>query len=476
MEGFYVAANAAQFPNPQLLALNEALAHELGFNIDSLRKKAVMIFSGQELPEGANPIAQAYAGHQFGGFSPQLGDGRAMMLGEIVDTKGNRRDIQLKGSGPTRFSRGGDGLASMGPVLREYLMGEGMHALGIPTTRMLAAVSTGSEVYREKTFPGAVVTRVAASHIRVGTFEFFAARRDLERTRKLADYVIERHYPDLMQSSDKYLGLLEAVGKAQAYLIAQWMLVGFIHGVMNTDNFTISGETIDYGPCAFMDRFALPTVFSSIDHGGRYAYGNQPKIGQWNLTRFAETLLPLISDEQEVAVKEAEVILLRFSGIYQAHWIKGMHQKLGLFDTHDPTPDLLTDLTALLETQSLDYTSTMRGLASVLRGDDEPFRASLTDAEAFDAWAVDWLAQIDAQPDGRVGAAARMDQVNPLYIPRNHLVEDALVGAFERQDLTLFNRLLEVISNPFEEREGCDAYAQPAPESFTACYKTFCGT
>lgn len=476
MEGFYVAANAAKFPAPKLLKLNEELAVELGVNVDSLRKEAAEALSGQDLPQGANPIAQAYAGYQFGGFSPQLGDGRAMMLGEVIDSQGNRRDIQLKGSGPTRFSRGGDGLASVGPVLREYLMGEGMHALGIPTTRMLAAVSTGTEVYRERAFPGAVVTRVASSHLRVGTFEFFAARRDLERTRKLADYVIERHYPDLMQSSNKYLGLLEAVGEAQAYLIAQWMLVGFIHGVMNTDNFTISGETIDYGPCAFMDSFALPTVFSSIDHGGRYAYGNQPVIGQWNLTRFAETLLPLISDEQEVAVKEAEAILLQFSGSYQEHWIKGMRQKLGLLDAQTPTPDLFTDLTALLETQSLDYTSTMRGLASVLRGDDEAFRASLTDAEAFDAWAIDWLALIDAQPGDRSDAAERMDQVNPVYIPRNHLVEEALSAAIENQDLTAFNRLLEVVSNPFEERDGCEAFAQPAPESFTACYKTFCGT
>jgi uncharacterized protein YdiU (UPF0061 family) len=476
MEGFYVAANAMQFPDPQLLALNEGLALELGLNIDSLRKQAALVFSGQTLPEGSNPIAQAYAGHQFGGFSPQLGDGRAMMIGEIIDTRGNHRDIQLKGSGPTHFSRGGDGMASVGPVLREYLMGEALYALGLPTTRMLAAVSTGSEVYREKTYPGAVVTRVASSHIRVGTFEFFAARREMERVRKLADYVIERHYPDLMQSSDKYLGLLDAVGRAQAHLIARWMVVGFIHGVMNTDNFTVSGETIDFGPCAFMDRFALSTVFSSIDRGGRYAYGNQPTIGQWNLTRFAEALLPLLGDEQEVAIKEAEAILLRFPDIYQGELEKGMRQKLGLLDTSDPAPDLLNKLTALLEAQALDYTTTMRGLSSLLRGDDGAFRASLTDAEAFDAWAVDWLAQIDKQPEGRAGAADRMDQVNPRYIPRNHLVEEALSAAIENQDLTLFNRLLEVVSHPFDEHEGCDAYTQPAPESFTACYKTFCGT
>jgi uncharacterized protein YdiU (UPF0061 family) len=476
MEGFYLAATAAKFPDPQVLVLNDALAEELGLDLGRFRAQAAQIFSGQVLPEGANPIAQSYAGHQFGGFSPQLGDGRAMMLGEVIDTKGTRRDIQLKGSGPTRFSRGGDGLSSVGPVLREYLMGEAMHALGVPTTRMLAAVSTGTKVYRQEPLPGAVVTRVASSHIRVGTFQFFAARRDIERTRQLADYVIERHYPHLTRSSDKYVELLDAVGNAQAHLIARWMQVGFIHGVMNTDNATVAGETIDYGPCAFMDRFALRTVFSSIDHGGRYAYGNQPGIAQWNLARFAETLLPLISDEQDVAVREASDVIHRFPEAYQTEWAKGMHQKLGLLDDVSPSLDLVNDLTALLETQSLDYTATMRGLASVLRGDDGSFYESLSDTEAFDAWAVDWLALLDKQPDGRVGAAERMDRVNPLYIPRNHHVEAALSAAVENQDLTLFNRLLEVVSRPFEERDGLDAYAEPAPQDFTACYQTFCGT
>lgn len=476
MEGFYIPATAAQFPDPHVLVLNDALTLELGLDPKALREQAAPIFSGQVLPDGANPIAQAYAGHQFGGFSPQLGDGRAMMLGEVIDTQGNRRDIQLKGSGPTRFSRGGDGLASVGPVLREYLMGEALHALGVPTTRMLAAVSTGSPVYRGKALPGAVVTRVASSHIRVGTFQFFATRHDIERTRQLADYAIERHYPHLKASSDKYVELLQAVGNAQAHLIARWMLVGFIHGVMNTDNVTVSGETIDFGPCAFMDRFDRRTVFSSIDHGGRYAYGNQPGIGQWNLARFAETLLPLINEEQDVAVREAEAVLHRFPDTFQSEWIQGMHQKLGLLDSTEPDPSLYSDLTVLLEEQSLDYTSTMRGLASVLRGDDGPFRASLTDAEAFDTWAVDWLAQVDQQPEGREGAAERMDRINPVYIPRNHHVEDALNAAIENLDLTLFNRLLQAVSQPFDEQDGLDAYAQPAPQKFTACYQTFCGT
>ncbi|MEC9072215.1 MAG: protein adenylyltransferase SelO family protein, partial [Myxococcota bacterium] len=283
MEGFYLPAEAAAFPDPQLLALNEALGAELGLDVEGLRAEGAKIFSGQALPEGACPIAQTYAGHQFGGFSHQLGDGRAMLMGEVVDVHGRRRDIQLKGSGPTPFSRGGDGLASVGPVLREYLISEALHAMGVSTTRMLAAVSTGTPVYREHAFPGAVVTRVAASHLRVGTFQFFAARQDMERVRQLADYAIARHYPEVADAPDKYVGLLRGVGAAQADLIAQWMLVGFIHGVMNTDNFTISGETIDFGPCAFMDAFDPRTVFSSIDHQGRYAFGNQPAIGQWNL-------------------------------------------------------------------------------------------------------------------------------------------------------------------------------------------------
>lgn len=476
MEGFYAQASAAAFPDPRLLALNEALAAELKLDVEQLREHAALVFSGQKIPKGAAPIAQVYAGHQFGGFSPQLGDGRAMMLGEIRDIHGKKKDIQLKGSGPTYFSRGGDGLASIGPVLREYLMGEAMHALGIPTTRMLAAVSTGKDVYRERAFPGAVVTRVASSHIRVGTFEFFAARGDHKRIKELADFVIERHFPELLNISEKYAGLLDAVCQAQAHLIAQWMLAGFIHGVMNTDNMTISGETIDFGPCAFMDRFSLQTVFSSIDNHGRYAYGNQPPIGEWNLTRFAETLLPLIDEDIKVAVGSAEAILQRFRDRYQSEWKTGMQHKLGLLESSAAPIELFNELTVILEAQGLDYTSTMRGLSSILKGEGDALKASITDKDSFESWEKSWLELIDAQEGGRSEAAQRMDRVNPVYIPRNHLVEEALEEAIDKGDLSRFNRLLEVLKAPFEECEGFEEYAEAAPESFTACYKTFCGT
>ena len=476
MAGFYVPAEAAAFPDPELLVLNEGLAAELGLDADGLRAEGAQIFSGQALPEGAQPIAQAYAGHQFGGFSHQLGDGRAMLLGEVVDVHGQRRDIQLKGSGPTAFSRGGDGLASVGPVLREYLVGEAVHALGIPTTRMLAAVSTGTPVYREQAFPGAVVTRVATSHLRVGTFQFFAARRELDRLRQLADYTIARHHPDLVDAPDKYLGLLRGVGEAQANLIAQWMLVGFIHGVMNTDNFTISGETIDFGPCAFMDAFDARTVFSSIDHQGRYAYGNQPAIGEWNMARFAEALLPLLADDQDAAVELAQESLAAFHASHEARWLEGMWRKLGVVDPADADPALPLGLLQVLQSHGLDYTSTMRALSRVARGEPAPGCASITDIDAFNGWAEGWLSLLDAQPGGRNGAAERMDAANPIYIPRNHRVEEALSAAIHDGDLGPFHELLDVLTRPFEERDGLERYAEPAPGAFSESYRTFCGT
>jgi uncharacterized protein YdiU (UPF0061 family) len=476
MEGFYAPARAAQFAAPKLLALNEALAQELRLDPERLRQDAHLIFSGQVLPDGANPIAQAYAGHQFGGFSPQLGDGRAMMIGEVVDAHGVRRDIQLKGSGPTVFSRGGDGKASVGPVLREYLISEAMAALGVPTTRMLAAVATGTPVYRPQILPGAVVTRVASSHIRVGTFEYFAARGDVERTRRLADYAIARHYPELESAPDKYLGLLKAVGEAQAELIARWMLVGFVHGVMNTDNFTVSGETIDYGPCAFMDTFSPNTVFSSIDHAGRYAYGNQPRMGQWNLARFADTLLPLFADEQEAAIEQAQGALHAFADRYEASWLSGMRDKLGLTTEREEDAGLIGELVTLLQDQSLDYTMTLRGLSAVARGDEETFTSRLSDPETFESWQGRWFARLDAQDEGRERAAELMDTRNPVYIPRNHKVEEALTAAVEEDNLEPFQRLLEVVTRPFSREDRHQEYAEPAPEPFTACYRTFCGT
>ncbi|MEE2779835.1 MAG: YdiU family protein, partial [Myxococcota bacterium] len=449
---------------------------ELGLDVEGLRAEGAKIFSGQALPEGACPIAQTYAGHQFGGFSYQLGDGRAMLMGEVVDVHGRRRDIQLKGSGPTPFSRGGDGLASVGPVLREYLISEALHAMGVSTTRMLAAVSTGTPVYRERAFPGAVVTRVAASHLRVGTFQFFAARQDMERVRQLADYAIARHYPEVADAPDKYVGLLRGVGAAQADLIAQWMLVGFIHGVMNTDNFTISGETIDFGPCAFMDAFDPRTVFSSIDHQGRYAFGNQPAIGQWNLARFAEAILPLLADEQDAAVEVAQEILGAFNERHETQWLQGMWRKLGLVDAADADPSLPAELLQVLKSHGLDYTSTMRALSRVARGEPSPGCASITDIAAFNTWAEGWLPLLDEQPGGRAGAAERMDAANPIYIPRNHRVEEALSSAIHSGDLEPFNQLLDALVRPFEEREGLERYAEPAPGVFSESYRTFCGT
>jgi len=448
--------------------LGVELAESLGLDVPWLEEDGASIFSGQSLPEGAAPIAQFYAGHQFGGFSPQLGDGRAMMLGELVDSRGRRFDLQLKGSGPTEFSRGGDGKATLGPMLREYIIGEAMHALGIPTTRVLAVVTTGERVYRERPLPGAVLARVAASHLRVGTFEFFASRQDVASTRKLAEYTIARHYPHLADTSNPVLGLLDAVADAQAELIARWMHVGFIHGVMNTDNVALCGETIDYGPCAFMDLYDPATVYSSIDHRGRYAYGNQPGIGQWNLARFAETLLPLISDDEEKATALAHETLRSFGLRYQSKWTDGMRRKLGIEEAEDGDEALAQGLLELLEAERLDYTGALRGLSAIARGEDQP-------SEALAAWTSRWLKRLEGEPGGREGAAARMDAVNPIYIPRNHLVEEAL-GAAVDGDLEPTYRLVEATTSPFEPREGFERYGEPAPEAFEQQYKTFCGT
>ena len=370
LEGFYVPWSAANVPSPKLLVFNGQLAGELGLDVNSLKTQAgAVIFSGNVAPEGSSPLAQVYAGHQFGGFSPQLGDGRALLLGEVIDTLGHRRDIQLKGAGRTPFSRGGDGKAAIGPVLREYLISEAMHALGIPTTRSLAAVSTGETVQRETSLPGAVLTRTAASHIRVGTFQFFTARGETEKVKQLADYAIERHYSQSIQAQFPYLAFFNAVMEAQAALVARWMHVGFIHGVMNTDNMTISGETIDYGPCAFLDSYAPDTVFSSIDTQGRYAYANQPVIAQWNLTRFAETLVALVhSDESEAVILLTDAIN-QFPSIYLKHWLSGMRAKIGLVTQESDDLDLVNGLFSTMTDQSVDYTLFIRNLSSAATGD-----------------------------------------------------------------------------------------------------------
>ena len=450
---------AAAVRSPELLVLNDDLAAELGVDPAALREPAGLALLVGRAPEGVTPVAQAYAGHQFGMYVPRLGDGRALLLGEVVDRRGRRRDLHLKGSGRTPFARGGDGKAAVGPMLREYVMGEAMHALGIPTSRGLAVVATGEEVVRETLLPGAVLARVAASHLRVGTFQYAAATGDTALVRALADHAIARHHPAAAEAPDPYLEFYRRVIDAQAALVARWMLVGFVHGVMNTDNTTISGETIDYGPCAFMDAFDPATVFSSIDQGGRYAYGNQPLVLQWNLARLGETLLPLIDENTDAAVEAATDAVTGFTRRYQGHWAAGMAAKLGL-DTPDDA--LAADLLALLYAQKVDFTAFFRALA---RGSA---RDLFLDRAAFDAWARRREALLPADRDA---VAAAMDRVNPVYIPRNHRVEEALVAA-TGGDLAPVRRLLEVLSRPFDERPGLEDYA----ESGAGPYVTYCGT
>ncbi|MBN8624098.1 MAG: YdiU family protein [Planctomycetes bacterium] len=478
LTGFYAPYAPQAFPSPALLRWNADLAEELGLSLAGVSaEQLARWFSGSELPDGAQPIAQAYAGHQFGNFVPQLGDGRALLLGEVVDRHGRRRDIAFKGSGATPFSRGGDGKAAVGPVLREYVVGEAMHALGIPTTRALAAVATGEPVRRERTLPGAVLTRVAASHIRVGTFQYFAVRGDLEKLRRLADYVIARHYPEIGNDADRYLSLLRAVAGRQASLIAQWMHVGFIHGVMNTDNMAISGETIDYGPCAFMEAYDSATVFSSIDRGGRYAYGRQPAIAQWNLARFAETLLPLIDEgEQDRAVERATEVLQQFAAVFAEAWLAGMRRKLGLTTAADEDRALVDDWLALIQKHGADYTLAWRRLADTVDQDAPSLHEMLADPGELSAWLARWRRRLATESQAPADVAAAMRKVNPLYIPRNQRVEEALAAATDDGDLRPFERLLEAVTRPFEERPGYEIFAEPAAVEFASCFRTFCGT
>ncbi len=464
-----VAWRGEEAPDPRLLVLDEPLAAELGLDPGWLRSPdGVRLLVGNQVPDGARPVAQAYAGHQFGGYSPRLGDGRALLLGELVDTRGRLRDLHLKGSGRTPFARAGDGLAAVGPMLREHVVSTAMHALGIPTTRSLAVVATGRPVRRETVLPGAVLARVASSHLRVGSVQYARATGDVDLLRRLADHAIARHHPAAAEAERPHLALLEAVLDAQARLVAQWMHVGFIHGVMNTDNTTLSGETIDYGPCAFMEAFDPATVFSSIDTGGRYAYGNQPVVMEWNLARLAEALLPLIDDDQEQAIALAVESLGAFRPRYSAAWTAGARAKLGLPESAPPVAvkALVDDLYALLEPARADHTSFFRHLASVARGDRAPARALFTDVATFDAWVERWLA---LGPD-----ADAMDRVNPVYVPRNHLVEEALAAA-TAGDLGPFERLVGVVADPYRERPGLERYAAPDPGD-PAAYRTFCGT
>lgn len=476
LEGFYAPWQGAAAPEPKVLRLNIELAEELGLDAQMLASaEGAAYLSGARNPEGGNPLAMAYAGHQFGGYSPQLGDGRALLVGEIIDRQQQRRDLHLKGSGRTPFSRGGDGKAALGPVLREYLLGEGMYALRVPTTRALAAVNTGEDIVRSGYEPGAVLARVASSHLRVGTFQYFAASHDTAKIQQLADYAIARHYPELLEADNRYMGLFCAVRDAQAALVAQWVSVGFVHGVMNTDNMTISGETIDYGPCAFIDNYDPKAVFSSIDRQGRYAYGNQANIAQWNLARFAETLIHLINPENpENAVELATQAIKDYPEIYQAQWLKLLRNKLGLFTEQAADLTLINNLHSLMEAQAVDFTQLFRSMSQVVQGDTSATRALFKQPAEIDTWLNAYQSRCEQEDIPAAQRAAAMDRVNPVYIPRNHLVEAALTQALSN-DMSAFDKLLQAVSRPFEEQAGFEDYALPAPSSFGP-YTTYCGT
>lgn len=477
-ERFFARVAPTPVKAPRLIRVNAPLATQLGLDpIGLASEEHVAVLAGNRVPDMAEPIATAYAGHQFGTFVPQLGDGRAILLGELVDRAGVRRDLQLKGAGRTPFSRGGDGRAALGPVLREYVVSEAMAALGIPTTRALAAVVTGEAVHRETALPGAILTRVAASHIRVGTFEFFAHRRDEQGLRVLADYVIARHYPDTARAERPYRALLDAVVRAQASLIAEWMLVGFIHGVMNTDNMSIAGETIDYGPCAFMDTYNPTAVFSAIDRSGRYAYVRQPAIGQWNLARLAECLLPLLSADRDAAVAEAQEALDAFTSCFEQAYQEKLRRKLGLFTACAGDSELGRDLLATMDANDADFTLTFRRLSAAAAGeaDDSSVRSLFADPSAYDAWATRWRRRIAQEPTDAATRRDAMLAVNPAYIPRNHRVEAVIRAAVDDDDFAPFHELVTVLSHPFEDQPAFAPYADP-PAAHERVLRTFCGT
>ncbi|WP_263417131.1 protein adenylyltransferase SelO [Terriglobus albidus] len=480
-ENFYARIAPTPVTAPKLVKLNLKLADLLGLDAEALASpEGVAMLAGNRVAEGSEPLAMAYAGHQFGYFVRQLGDGRANLLGEVIGRDGIRYDIQLKGSGRTPFSRNGDGRAALGPVLREYIVSEAMSTLGVPTTRSLAAVTTGQPVFRETVLPGAVLTRVASSHLRVGTFQYFFAQGDVAALRRLADYAIERHYPEAAIVTRRYRAFLDGVVTRQAKLVAQWMLLGFIHGVMNTDNTSISGETIDYGPCAFMEAYHPRTVFSSIDHQGRYSYSNQPNAMHWNLARLAETILPLLVEEEggdEAGLASAYESLEQFGKHYETALNTGMRRKLGLATEQERDTSLTEDLLNRMMEQRADYTLTFRRLCDAATGieGNAAVRSMFTNPVAFDEWEPRWrqrLAEENLSPEER---AAQMRRTNPIYIPRNHLVEAALEAATEKQDFQPFEDLLQVLAQPFDERPGLERYATPArPEEYVS--KTFCGT
>jgi len=477
-EHFFARLSPTPVAKSRLIKFNEPLASELGVDARGLRRdELAAVFAGNVIPSGAEPIAMAYAGHQFGTFVPQLGDGRAILLGEVVDRNGERRDVQLKGAGRTPFSRRGDGRATLGPVLREYLVSEAMHALGIPTTRALAAVSTGETVFRDRPLPGAVLTRVASSHIRIGTFQYFAARGDMEAVKRLSGYVIDRHFPEARDSERPTLALLQIVVERQALLVARWMHIGFIHGVMNTDNTALSGETIDFGPCAFLDSYDPATTFSAIDELGRYAYGNQPTMAQWNLARFAETLLPLLDPNPERAVEIANEAISMFTARFQEHWLAGMRAKLGLVRNEEGDLELARALLRAMHENAADFTLTFRRLcdAAVDEKADVNLRALFANPAAYDNWASRWRSRLAAERLDLDARAQAMRAVNPAFIPRNHRVEQALDAAVEYGDFSRFAELLTVLSRPYEDQADYADYANP-PNADERVLRTFCGT
>jgi uncharacterized protein YdiU (UPF0061 family) len=475
---FFARVDPAPVRAPRLIRVNTELALDLGLDPDWLSgPEGLEILAGRRVPETADPIALAYAGHQFGQFVPQLGDGRAILLGEIIDRHGVRRDIQLKGSGRTPFSRGGDGRAAVGPVLREYVVSEAMARLGIPTTRSLAAVMTGETVARETLLPGAVLTRVATSHIRVGTFQFFAARRDVAALRLLADHVIARHYPEAALAEHQYCTLLERVAARQAELVARWLLVGFIHGVMNTDNMSIAGETIDYGPCAFLDEYDPAKVFSSIDHAGRYAFENQPRVALWNLARFAETLLPLIDDDQGKAIGQAEKVLDGFRERFEEAYQAGMRRKLGLWVEQDGDHELAREFLDLLAANQADFTLAFRWLSDAAdgAGREASLRDLFRDEAGIGAWVGRWRARLASEPQSPGHRRSQMRAVNPAFIPRNHRIEAVIQAAVEQGNFAPFEELGTVLGNPFEDQPAFAGYMHP-PQPHERIAYTFCGT
>ncbi|SDJ79170.1 protein adenylyltransferase SelO [Sediminibacillus albus] len=469
-ERFFEIAQPTEVSSPKTVLYNQQVAEDLGLVVKTLRtEEGTAIFAGNKIPEGAHPIAQAYAGHQFGNFT-MLGDGRAVLLGEQVTPDGTRKDIQLKGSGRTPFSRGGDGRATLGPMLREYIISEAIHALGIPTNRSLAVVTTGESVMRETELPGAVLTRVAGSHLRIGTFEYAARWGSEEELRDLADYAIDRHYPGIEDNHDRYLTFFREVVKRQAELIAHWQLVGFIHGVMNTDNMTISGETIDYGPCAFMDEYDPATVFSSIDVQGRYAYQNQPGIGQWNLARFAEALLPLLHEKQEHAIEQAKEILGEYKDFYDASWLAGMRKKLGLHNQEKQDEALIQDLLEMMNEHNADFTNTFRALTL-----DKLEKTTMYGTDAFAVWYERWQTRLSRQEESKDTAIQLMKQSNPNVIPRNHRVEEALEAAVQKEDFSATEQLINVLSDPYAYTAEQEPYTE-LPEPSDRPYQTYCGT